>query len=198
MFPPLVSGTTVFLIGASLTGTGLKYWGGGAACYDNLTEQAPCTNNGEVLLPFGSPPYVVLGLLVYGLLILLEVFGSPFVRNTSVIWALLISYAAAAISKHEGKHYVSTAKIKAAPVVTFLWTKTFPLGLHSPSVLPLLITVVVTTVESIGDITATEVASNLDTEGDEHEQRVRGGIRGDAINSILAGLAFAPPNTTFS
>ena len=29
MFPPLVSAITVILIGVALTGTGMKYWGGG-------------------------------------------------------------------------------------------------------------------------------------------------------------------------
>ena len=81
-----------------------------------------------------------------------------------MIWALLIGYGLAAIPTHEGNHYVNTDRIDAAPGITFLWTETFPLGFHGPSVLPLLIAVIVTTVESIGDITATEVASNLDTE----------------------------------
>lgn len=79
IFPPLVSGVTVFLIGASLTGTGLKYWGGGVACHD---IGFPCPGNGDVALPFGSAPYVGLGLIVYSLLVFMEVFGSPFIRNT--------------------------------------------------------------------------------------------------------------------
>jgi NCS2 family nucleobase:cation symporter-2 len=31
-FPPIVSSITVILIGVALTGTGMKYWGGGAVC----------------------------------------------------------------------------------------------------------------------------------------------------------------------
>lgn len=31
-FPPVVSSVTVILIGAALTGTGMKYWGGGVVC----------------------------------------------------------------------------------------------------------------------------------------------------------------------
>ena len=81
-----------------------------------------------------------------------------------MIWALLLGYAFAAIPTHEGNHYVNTAGIDSAPGITFLWTETWPLGFHGPSVLPTLIAVIVTTMESIGDITATAVASNLDTE----------------------------------
>lgn len=32
IFPPVVSCVTVILIGVALTGTGMKYWGGGAVC----------------------------------------------------------------------------------------------------------------------------------------------------------------------
>lgn len=31
-FPPIVSSITVILIGVALTGTGMKYWGGGVVC----------------------------------------------------------------------------------------------------------------------------------------------------------------------
>ena len=32
VFPPIVSSITVILIGVALTGTGMKYWGGGVVC----------------------------------------------------------------------------------------------------------------------------------------------------------------------
>jgi len=35
MFPPVVTGVCVLLIGLALTGTGIKYWGGGAFCADH-------------------------------------------------------------------------------------------------------------------------------------------------------------------
>lgn len=62
----------------------MQYWGGGAACHDLMALDVPCTNNGDVVLPFGSAPYVGLGLIVYTLLVILETFGSPFLRNTQV------------------------------------------------------------------------------------------------------------------
>ena len=41
VFPPIVTGVTVFLIGAALIGTGFKYWGGGVFCADNVLSFAP-------------------------------------------------------------------------------------------------------------------------------------------------------------
>ena len=36
IFPPLVSGVTITLIGAALIGTGMQYWGGGVFCALNV------------------------------------------------------------------------------------------------------------------------------------------------------------------
>ncbi|CAM9517540.1 unnamed protein product [Choristocarpus tenellus] len=66
IFPPVVTGTTVFLIGAELIGTGLKHWGGGTFCADYL--QFDCTN-GEVMLPFGSREYIGLGFSAFSMLV---------------------------------------------------------------------------------------------------------------------------------
>ena len=52
-------------------------------CYA-AAETSYCTGNGEVELKFGSPEYVGLGALVFLLLVLLETFGSPFMRNCEV------------------------------------------------------------------------------------------------------------------
>jgi uric acid-xanthine permease len=72
-----------------------------------------------------------------------------------------VGYIIAAASKVDGKKYVTSDKLDAAPSLTFLWVQTFPLGVYGPAVLPLLIAFVVTTVESIGDITATVDVSHL-------------------------------------
>ena len=48
------------------------------------SEVPLCDGNGDVRLPFGSPEYVGLGTSVFATLILVELFGSPAMRNTSV------------------------------------------------------------------------------------------------------------------
>ena len=98
----------------------------------------------------------------------------------------------------EGQHYVSTAAIKAAPGITFLWVKTFPLGFYAPAVLPCLCAFLVTAVEAIGDITATEEASRIKTQGKAHQGRIQGGLLGDGINCIFGALTFTLPSTTFA
>ena len=70
----------------------------------------------------------------------------------------------AAFAGINGPSYLTGDKITSAKPITFLWVETFPLGFYAPSLLPLLIAFVVSTVESIGDITATAEASQLSIE----------------------------------
>lgn len=104
----------------------------------------------------------------------------------------------AAISNYNGAAYVDASKILDAAPITFLWTTTFPLGLYGPAVIPLLIGFMVTTVETVGDVTATFEASELDTTSERYDGAIQGGLTADAILSIFAALGTAMPNTTFS
>jgi xanthine/uracil permease len=85
IFPPVVTGPTVILIGVALITTGIEEWGGGTYCATQvLTTKALCTGNGDVVLPFGHKFYLGLGLVVFFTLLLVELFGSAFMRNTQV------------------------------------------------------------------------------------------------------------------
>jgi xanthine/uracil permease len=51
--------------------------------------------------------------------------------------------------------YFDSSSIDAAPVVSFIWVKTFPLSVYGPLILPLLAVYLILMMEAIGDITAT-------------------------------------------
>lgn len=200
--PPIVSGVTVFLIGVSLVGTGLKYWGGGSGpCFGFRTTGAgppifaecPSTLVPQTSLPWGDSQWLGLGFSVFGAILFIEVFGSPFLRSAQILVALLFGFAIAAATG-----FVGTGPITSAPVFTFLWVERFPLGFYAPSVIPLLIAFVVTSIESVGDITASCDASRVETSGPEYDSRIQGGILADGLNSLLAVLMTGNPNTTFS
>jgi NCS2 family nucleobase:cation symporter-2 len=74
----------------------------------------------------------------------------------------------------------------------------FPLGFYPSAFIPILIGFVVTSVETIGDITASMDASQIPSTGKDAETRVQGGLLCDGINSLVATLMTTPPNTTFS
>ena len=94
-----------------LTGAGIKFWGGGVGCSGCAAVNCPCLGNGEVLLGFGSGPYVGMGFAVFLIFLVVEIFGSPFARNTMVIWGLLGGYAIAAMSSYEGAKFVTTDRV---------------------------------------------------------------------------------------
>jgi len=165
-----------------------------------------CTNNGQVVLPFGAAEYVGLGFIVFLFLILTEIFGSPFIRNCQVAIALLIGFAISAAVQYTppdapdgtpALRYVTGDKINKAPGITFLWVKTFPLSVYGPAVLPTLLAFIITTVESVGDITASAEASRVEQDG-QLDSRIQGGLLADGFCSIIASLFTVLPNTTFS
>ena len=196
--PPYVLGVTVMLIGVQLTGAGIRFWGGGVGCSRNPSSDNPCLGNGEVQLGYGSAPYIALGFAVFLIFLFVEVFGSPFMRNTMVIWGLLGGYAIAALASHEGDRFVTRDRMKNSDVFTFLWVETFPIGIHGPAIIPMLFAFVVTAMETMGDVTATEHASRLRPSGEDHAKRVQGGLLGDAVATFFAALGTTPPNTTLS
>ena len=119
-------------------------------------------------------------------------------KNCNVILALLFGYMIAGLSNYEGLPYVDSSKIEQAPVIDFLWTHWFGMGFYAPAVIPLLIAYIVTTVETIGDVTATHEVSGLDVKSKEYTRRIQGSLMADAICSIIASLCTSMPNTTFS
>lgn len=155
-------------------------------------------SNGDTSLGYGAPEYIGLGFTVLVSLVVIELFGSVFMKNCNVIIALLIGYFVAGVSNKDGADYVLSDKIALAEPITFLWVETFPLGFYAPAVIPLLIAYLVTTVETVGDLTAVHEVSEISTEGEEYESSIQGGLTADAASSILAGLFTSMPNTTFS
>jgi xanthine permease XanP len=64
--------------------------------------------------------------------------------------------------------------------------------------IPIALLYLITTVESIGDLTATSMVSKQPISGDRYFKTISGGILGDGVNSALAALFNSFPNTTFS
>lgn len=63
-----------------------------------------------------------LGFFVIALLVLIELFGSAFMRQNTIFLSCMIPYFFAAIITKDGKHYVSGDYWDDAPPINFLWT----------------------------------------------------------------------------
>jgi len=175
----------------------------------------------------GDSLYMGFGFLGVSIFILIECFGTAFMRNCNVAISLLLAYGFSALwqgddveyfdpfgSAGAGANVMSTYEQRLVTgqfmhltsensPVSFVWneiagTDGFRFGFKVEYLLPLLMCFIVTTVESIGDITASAIASKQPIDTKTHMTRVQGGLLADGINSFLACLMLTPPNTTFS
>lgn len=185
VFPAIVTGPVVLLIGCSLIESGFENWAGGSSCVGSTC--------GKKNLPWGLAQFIGLGFLVYVSIIICERFGSPIMKSCAVIVGLLVGCIVAAACG-----YFSHDNIDVAPVATFPWVHTFPLKVNGSLVLPFLAVFVVLVMEATGDITATCDVSRLEVEGEQYESRIQGGILCDGLNGILSGLMTVTPMSTFA
>jgi xanthine/uracil permease len=65
---------------------------------------------------WGSPEFIGLGFLSFVSIILTEMFGSPFLKNISIIVGLAVGCIVAGPAG-----YIDGSSITAAPAITFLW-----------------------------------------------------------------------------
>lgn len=186
VFPPIVTGPVVLLIGVSLIQSGFQDWVGGSGCVGEMCGYARP-------LPWGSAEFIGLGFLVFVTIILAEKFGSPIMKSCAVIVGLLVGCIVAAACG-----YFSSSSIKVAPAVTFMWVHTFKLKVYAPVVLPFLAVYIVLMMEAIGDITATSDVSRLEVEGELYQSRIQGGVLADGFNGLLSGLMTVTPMSTFA
>ncbi|CAK4024303.1 Purine permease [Lecanosticta acicola] len=197
LFPPLVTGPTVLLIGVSLISSGFEDWAGGSGdCMarpsTGMYRLCP-TVSAPHALPWGSAEFIGLGFLVFLTIILCERFGSPIMKSCAVVIGLLVGCIVAAACG-----YFDRSGIDAAPVGSFIWVHTFKLSVYGPIVLPLLAVYIVCAMEAIGDITATCDVSRLQVDGPMFDSRIQGGVLADGLNSIAAGLCTITPMSTFA
>lgn len=188
IFPPLVTGPVVMLIGVHLVESGFTDWVGGAGCQNSDT----CTY-GKFSAPWGDAKFIGLGFLVYVSIILAERFGAPIMKSCAVIFGLLIGCIVAAAAG-----YFSSDNVDAAPAASFMWVHTFKLTVYGPVVLPFLAVYIVLMMECIGDVTATSDVSRLPVSGEMYESRIQGGVLGDGICGILSTLMTMTPMSVFA
>ncbi|KAG6828312.1 hypothetical protein H0H92_008427 [Tricholoma furcatifolium] len=169
-------GTAILMVGSSLIGSsGILNWGGGSnGCIDGTpgtyNELCP-TIYAPRPLPWGSPEFIGIGFLSFISIIITEIFGSPFMKNISVVIGLIVGCI---VSGATG--YIDGSNIGTSPAITFLWVHRFKLGVYPPGILPMLAVYASTTMECIGDTTASAEASRVEVEGPDFERRIQGGV----------------------
>ncbi|KAJ7016093.1 xanthine/uracil permease [Mycena alexandri] len=176
IFPPMITGTVVLLIGARANGCQNFPTSG-------IFELCPTIFAPRPLL-WGSPEFIGLGFLSFLSIILTELFGSPFLKNISIIVGLAVGcIVAGAVG------YIDGSSIKSAPAITFLWVHRFKIGVYPPAILPS---------EPSEIFTASAEVSRIDVRGLEFDSRVQGGVLSDAIGGFFSALFTVTPLSIFA
>lgn len=173
---PLVTGTVITIIGISLIKVGMTDMAGGFKAPD-----------------FGSVENLSLGALVLVSVILFNRSSNQWLRLSSVVIGLAIGFVAAMFL---GK--VNFDNLASLPLISIPQPFKYGFSFDWGAFIPIALIYFITAIESTGDITANCMISGQPIKGDSYLKRIKGGVLGDGVNSMIAAIFNTPPNTTFS
>ena len=179
LITPLVTGIVVLMIGLTLIKVGLISMGGG---YRALADGSFA--NGENLLLSG---------LVLGLIVALNRVPVVPIRSAAIVIALVAGYALAAWLGR-----LDFSGMHGAPLFQVPTPLHFGLGFSWSLFVPMLVIYLVTSLEAIGDVTATSKVSRQPVDGPLWMARIKGGVLVNGANSLLAGVFNTFPSSIFA
>ncbi|MDT8893430.1 nucleobase:cation symporter-2 family protein [Halomonas sp. I1] len=173
LFPPVVTGTFVIMIGTLLMPVGFAYAAGGFGAED-----------------FGAAHNLLLAALVLVIILGLHQFGRGIWSETAPLIGLVIGFIVAAALGYVDFGSVAQADWFSLPVP-------FAIGIefHLAAIVPVVLLAVVTCAESIGDIVGT-TSGGMDREPTKKE--LSGGVMADGLSSVFAAIFNAYPQISFS
>ena len=179
LITPLVTGIVVLMIGLTLIKVGLISMGGGFGAMANGTFA-----NGENLLLSG---------VVLAIIVILNRIPVVWMRSCAIVIALAVGYALAGYMGRLDFTGMHEAALFQVPTPLH-----FGLSFSWALLIPMLVIYLVTSLEAIGDVTATSKVSRQPVEGPVWMQRIKGGVLVNGANSLLAGLFNTFPSSIFA
>ncbi|MFC2971177.1 uracil-xanthine permease family protein [Azotobacter bryophylli] len=173
---PLTTGIVITLIGVSLIKVGITDLGGGFKAPD-----------------FGAPRNLALGALVFLLILLLNRSRQPWLRLSAIVVGLAVGSLAAWVS---GK--LVPQPLPDLPLVSVPQPFRYGFAFDWTAFVPVALVYVISTIETVGDLTANCMLSRQPIEGPGYLERLKGGVLGDGISCLIAATFSAFPNTTFA
>ena len=187
-----IQGTSFnFVAPLIMGGTALKT--GGA---DVPTMMAASIGGGYAAMAdhtFGAPKNLLLAGIVLALIIILNRQRNPYLRIASLVIAMAAGYLAA--------WFLDMLPANTAPTNSSLITVPTPLyyglGIDWSLLLPLMLVFMITSLETIGDITATSDVSEQPVSGPLYMKRLKGGVLANGLNSFVSAVFNTFPNSCF-
>ncbi len=187
LFPPVVTGTIIMVIGISLMRVGIDWAGGGLPTLTKVVDGTPGA--------FPNPAYGQLQGLSIALFVLLVIlglikWGSGFIANVSVLLGII---AGAILASALGvMHY---DKVLAAPWTAVVLPLHFGMPqFHLVPIITMCIVMIVVMIESLGMFLALAEITGKKIDRDALTR----GLRADGVGTLLGGLFNTFPYTSFS
>ncbi len=187
LFPPVVTGTIILVIGVSLMRVGINWAGGGLPSFNKVIDGTPVSVPNPA---FGQ--LIGLGIALFVLLVILALikWGRGFVANVAVLLGIVAGGVLAA-----GLGIMHFDKVATAS--WFAIVLPFHFGMPAFHVVPIVtmcIVMVVVMIESLGMFLA---LSDI-TEKPIDQATLTRGLRADGVGTILGGVFNTFPYTSFS
>ena len=178
MFPPLVTGIVVLMIGVSLLGVGFQYAGGGAWLLNNKPEL------------FANGSHLFLAFTVLIVTVVVHQYSKGFLGSASILIGMAVGYLVAI-----PMGMIQFGKIASASWFSLPMPLQYGIDFVPGAIILMLFMAVVTTIETIGDISATTMGGSNREATDEE---ISGGILADGLGTAFGSLFNAMPNTSYS
>ena len=175
----LVSGIIVVLIGLVLIRVAITAMAGGPESVETGS--------------FASLENLGVSLLVLSVIVVLNCTRSNFLRMSAILIGIVVGYLVAL-----PLGMLDFSGLGQLSYITVPMPFRYGFDFGFAGFIPLAFLYVITTIESIGDLTATSMLVGEPIEGETYLRRIKGGILGDGVNSLIAACFNTFPNTTFS
>ncbi|MGF1478484.1 MAG: uracil-xanthine permease family protein [Cyanophyceae cyanobacterium] len=179
IFPPIVTGTAVTLIGLTLIRFGMHDMAGG-----DVAQEA-----GD----YGSLKYWAVSFPVFLTVAICSANSNRFLRMGSVIIGLLVGAIIAALMG-----MTDFSQLGSIPLFNIPIPFRFGLDFNLAAFIPFAIIYFATSLEVVGDITATSMVTGEPIKGSRYIRRLKGGLLGDGFNSFIASCCSTLPTVTLS
>jgi xanthine permease XanP len=172
---PLTTGIVITAIGLSLINVGMTDLAGGF----NAEGFADVSNLG-------------IGVAVLLVIVFLNASSNHWLRLSAIFIGMFLGTFYIAYTDGVNLQHLSVLPAIAIPQL-FAFGIAFDISLF----LPIALIYLFSAIETAGDLTANSLFCKEPTSGPLYLSRIKGGILGDGINSLLAGMFNTFPNTTF-
>jgi len=178
LFPPLVTGIVVLMIGISLLKVGFMYAGGGGWLLNNKPEV------------FGNSNHLIISFTVLIVAVWANQKGKGMVSSASILIGMIAGYIVAMMMG-----MVNYGKIAGADWFALPMPLQYGIEFLPGAIILMLFMAVVTTIETIGDISATTMGG---ANREATDKELSGGIMADGLGTAFGSLFNAMPNTSYS